>query len=90
MLRQATWIRASWEPQPDEYTDFLLSFAVTEGKHYELLLACDTDYALYEGDKLLAFGPNSLINHAKMKLSKKPTGPVITAKYSVFAKEILH
>lgn len=44
------------EGRPDEYIDFKIDFTVVAGKAYRLDLSCDTDYALYDGDRLLAFG----------------------------------
>ena len=58
MFEKSLWI---WQGagEPDEYADFRLKFLAEKGKNYQLYICCDTDYALYNGDKLIAFGQYS-------------------------------
>ncbi|MBR5279443.1 MAG: hypothetical protein IKU26_00545 [Clostridia bacterium] len=56
MFEQCKWIWGNAQAKPDEYTDFKLVFNAEAGKKYALNLSCDTDYALYCGDRLVSFG----------------------------------
>ena len=56
MFENASWIWYKKDAQPDEYADFKLSFNATAKKSYILHLSCDTNYALYRGNTLIAFG----------------------------------
>ncbi len=58
MFSDCDWIWGG-EGKPDEYVDYRLEFSVASGRQYILYLSCDTDYALYAGDRLLAFGQYS-------------------------------
>lgn len=55
MFKHCDWIWGG-KGEPDEYIDYRLDFTVTAGRQYLLHLSCDTDYALYAGERLLAFG----------------------------------
>lgn len=55
MFKHCDWIWGG-RGEPDEYIDYRLDFTVTAGKQNLLHLSCDTDYALYAGEQLLAFG----------------------------------
>ncbi len=55
-LIQAQWIRGRVAAEADTYTEYRLPVMVREGKVYTFAVACDTDYALYDGATLLAFG----------------------------------
>ena len=56
MFQSANWICGASTAPADYYTEYDLPFTIQEGKTYTLSLACDTDYALYDGETLLAFG----------------------------------
>ena len=56
MFQNAEWIWGASASVPDEYYDFRLNFTAVRGRSYRLYLSCDTDYALYSGEKLLAHG----------------------------------
>lgn len=53
---RAEWIGGHISDQADIYTEYRLSFTAAAGKVYALSISCDTEYALYRGDSLLAFG----------------------------------
>lgn len=55
MFSDCEWVWGG-DGNPDEYIDFKIDVNISAGKDYRLDLSCDTDYALYDGDKLLAFG----------------------------------
>ena len=56
MFKKSAWIWGCEQAQPDEYFDFELRFDVRQNHTYRLYVSCDTDYALYQDDRLLAHG----------------------------------
>ena len=56
MFSSAAWIWGEAESRPDTYYDFRLTVRARVGCSYRLALSCDTDYALYGRDGLIAFG----------------------------------
>jgi len=56
MFKNADWIWHKNTAAPDEYIDFKLCFNADIKKSYILHLSCDTNYAIYKGDSLVAFG----------------------------------
>ncbi len=58
MFERSLWI---WQGkgEPDEYADFCLDFCAEKGKNYLLYICCDSDYALYNGKRIVAFGQYS-------------------------------
>ncbi len=56
MFKNADWIWHKNDASPDEYVDFKLSFNADTKKSYTLNLSCDTNYAVYKGELLVAFG----------------------------------
>lgn len=55
MFSECDWIWGG-AGDPDEYNDFKIDFTAYQDKNYMFYVSCDTDYALYNGDELLAFG----------------------------------
>lgn len=55
MFSECDWIWGG-AGNPDEYNDFKIDFTVYRDKTYKFYVSCDTDYALYNGNKLLTFG----------------------------------
>lgn len=55
MFSECDWIWGG-AGDPDEYNDFKIDFTAYQDKNYVFYVSCDTDYALYNGDELLAFG----------------------------------
>ncbi len=55
MFSDCQWIWCG-EEHPDAYRDFQIPLAVRPQRVYRLDISCDTDYALYDGERLLAFG----------------------------------
>ncbi len=56
MFQHCQWIWGTANAQADEYFDFDLCFPVQAGSTYCLYIACDTEYALYYENELVAFG----------------------------------
>jgi len=55
MFSQAIWIWGSKACLDDEYFDFYLSFEGKSGDH-RLNISADSNYAIYKGEELVAFG----------------------------------
>ena len=55
MFSQAIWIWGSKACLDDEYFDFRLSFEGKSGDH-RLNISADSNYAIYKGEELVAFG----------------------------------
>lgn len=56
MFQQCQWIWGSECANADEYMDFHLSFTGKRNAQYCLYIACDSEYAIYDGSCLISFG----------------------------------
>ncbi len=56
IMKNSKWICGKNGSEPDTYTEYSLPITVSDGKEYVFTVACDSDYALYDGKTLLAFG----------------------------------
>ena len=64
-FENAKWIWPTKEASPDEYGEFYFPFTYSGGK-CELLISADSNYAVYIGEKLAAFGQYADYPHDKV------------------------
>ncbi len=55
-FQKAKWIWENDAPRPDEYAEFVVRFSCDKQKKQTLLISADSDYAVYRGETLVAFG----------------------------------
>lgn len=56
MTHTSQWIWFNPAAQPDEYGEFCFDFNANSSEEIRLRLSCDSEYALYINDSLIAFG----------------------------------